>query len=160
MPLRVPDKEEQSHSVMQKQAHRRYPTQGPKHDARLPWVISSHPCGSAGCHGPLRLLHPSHRPGPGYLQSMGPFTFTHPGTIMETRELLQQCLHSALQLRGSHQGAVPTLHAHVAPLAIPPSPQHWYRPSLCPSPARDVKANRSWPGRERSFSLEPHCLLF
>lgn len=130
MPLRVPDEEEQSHSVIQKQAPRRYPTQGPKHrhlqEAQLPWVISPHPCGLAGCHRPLTLLHPSHKPGPEYFPAMGSFAFCHPGTITEARELLQQChvQHPSpspavpwppptLQ---SHHSSVPTLHPHAPSL--------------------------------------------
>lgn len=136
MPLRVPDEEEQSHSVTQKQAPRRYPTQGPKHkhlhDAQLPWVISSHPYGLAGCHRPLRLLNPSHKPGLEYFQAIqdplpSPIQAQSwmPGSSCSNAT--SSTLHSALQLRGSlppcsHQGAVPTLHPHVPPLTILPSP--------------------------------------
>ena len=70
----------QPHSVIRKQVRSHYPTQGPKHrhlhGAQLPWALSSQPYGLAGCHGPLRLLHPSHGPGPEHFQAMGPFAST------------------------------------------------------------------------------------
>lgn len=145
MPLRAPDEEEQSHSVTQKQAPRRYPTQGPKHDARLPWVISSHPHGFAGCHGPLRLLHPSHKPGPEYFQAIqDPFLHSSrhshgcqgaPAAMPRPAPFTQPCSSVA----ASHLAATKVLSRLSTPVSHPspsfPPCQPWYRPSLCPSPA-------------------------
>lgn len=73
---------------------------------------------------------------------MGFFALTHPGTIAEARELLQQCHVQHLSLSLAALWQPPTLQM-LSQLSIPMLPpslpfpplQDWYRPSLCPSPA-------------------------
>lgn len=134
MPVRMPDEEEQSHSVAQKQAPRPYPTQGSKHrhlyDAQLPWVISSHPYGLAGCHKtpqtPISFPQARTRVFSSHPRS---FAFTRhnhggqgaPAAMPHPAPFTQPCSSMAASPLQPPR-CCPTLHPHVPPLLILPSP--------------------------------------